>query len=306
MIKTERSKMKRPLKAGLLAGMFLLSGFGLGYISGAGTTGLLGTLSGVFQATMSAGGHSLPPREGSYYRKVATTFGNWTGIEGTVTLGYPSADYNHMDPFGLPLDGFNIYMGGNAGGVEEVDAGLGWDYCEDKQGTVSGAKVGWRPFWRNGNWHSAPLYPDDCWHPGDTVVMSVVLDGPRKLRLTVKDAGPNPRRIFTQSFLAPWFRDGVSRQFKRVNSIDQYGNEGHQAKPTEASVIDAIWQDTRVILTQGHKHQAVPLTGATRLMLSYPPGHVVTSSTAAQKAAGGESISIYGTMPATAVASPEP
>jgi hypothetical protein len=75
-------------------------------------------------------------------------------------------------------------MGGNAAG-EEIDAGLSWEVIREPDGTVSKQRKAFRPFWRNEGWHSAPARPEYYYYPGDTVMMSVVSDAPRKLRLEI-------------------------------------------------------------------------------------------------------------------------
>lgn len=169
---------------------------------------------------------------GAYYRKAVSSFDLWTGIEGVVTLPELITDPAREDSR-RPLDNASIYMGGNGSG-QEIDAGLTWD------NNVGG----WRPFWRNEKWANAPLVQDlFVWYPGETVRMSVVVAGPGKLRLTIQDEGPDPQKAFTTVFDAWGFGPGVRQQFKRVNAIDQVGNEGKPVQPTKARVTAAVWKE---------------------------------------------------------------
>ncbi len=231
--------------------------------------------------------------QGSYYRKVASLFGNWQGIQGVVRLGTPQVDPGRVSPIdGGYLDNFSVYMGGNAGGFEEIDAGLTWEWVR----TASGRwKKAWRPFWRNQSWSEAP--PEIYWEPGDTVVMSVTDAGPGKLRLYVADAGANPGRSFSKVFAAPGFQPYIARQFKRVNAIDQVGREGKPVEPTSARVTGATWEETELLEPVATGLQPVPLSPARRIELDCPPGHDRVTATPAQSGRGAESIDIYGEMP---------
>jgi hypothetical protein len=74
--------------------------------------------------------------------------------------------------------------------------------------------------------------------------MEVSLVAPKKLRLMVSDAGLHPVKRFSVDFDADNFTEELKRQFKRVNAIDQFGNEGKPVKPTNANVINAQWLNT--------------------------------------------------------------
>ena len=195
-------------------------------------------------------GEMLPPRNipcfaGAWYRKAVSSFDEWTGISGTIVLGMPTVDEARLNAkTGQPLDNFSVYMGGNAGGKHEVDAGLTWAFTQDSTGKLSDRRRAWRPFWRTATWSNAPLSDNYTWFPGDTVRMEVSLVAPKKLRLMVSDAGLHPVKRFSVDFDADNFTEELKRQFKRVNAIDQFGNEGKPVKPTNANVINAQWLNT--------------------------------------------------------------
>ena len=78
---------------------------------------------------------AIPCFPGAYYRKAVTSFDVWTGIAGFVKLGTPKVDEDRLDAeTKQPLDNFSVYMGGNAGGNFEVDAGLSWEFTVDEKG----------------------------------------------------------------------------------------------------------------------------------------------------------------------------
>jgi hypothetical protein len=226
---------------------------------------------------------------GAYYRKAVSSFDHWTGIEGVVTL--PDLI---TDPVRGTLDGASIYMGGQARG-QEIDAGLSWDHQLN----------GWRPFWRNESWHNAPGIPDKfIWYPGETVRMSVVVAGPGKLRLTIQSvnaSGSAPGKGFTVVFDAWGFGPGIVQQFKRVNAIDQSGNEGRPVQPTAARVTAATWSEVWL----WRSDVKVPFTGErfTDMRCPSPAHFVIRTGTeaggpgAGASGPGAEVIEIYGTPP---------
>ncbi len=239
---------------------------------------------------------------GAYYRKVASEYADWQGIEGVIKIGQPTLDPARYNPrTNWSWDGFNIYMGGNAGGLQEIDAGLNWAPVLDVNGRrVGDGTVGaFHAFWRNGAWNDAPLTSQCYWYPGDVVKMSVVVTERGKLRLTICDAGPNPRRIFIQEFAASYFGGRARMQFKRVNDVAQHGNEGRPVIPTHTQIVGAAWQECYLLHTVNGVTVRVPTNSANTYSMSCPhKRHVRIVTTHELDAKGGEQISIYGTPPA--------
>lgn len=238
---------------------------------------------------------SLPCFKGAYYRKAVSSFDVWTGISGVIKLGEPRVDESKIYlPTNQPLDNFSVYMGGNADGKFEVDAGLTWNFTIDANGKRSVRRNAWRPFWRTKNWNQVPLESEYAWHPGDSVQMSVYLIAPKKLRLIVADAGPSPKKQFQIDFDAEGFAPDLARQFKRVNAIDQFGNEGKPVQATDASVTGAEWQNTNLMRGYGSESKQMPLD-ATRLTDMRCPNesHIFVTTTNATN--GAEKIDIFGT-----------
>ncbi|MBI4533263.1 MAG: LysM peptidoglycan-binding domain-containing protein [Candidatus Melainabacteria bacterium] len=240
-----------------------------------------------------------PPRSielfpGSYYIKEASSWDpEWAGITAVVTLGTPHLDPNRVDKTtSKPLDGFTIYMGGNAAG-QEIDAGLSWEPTVDKSGKVSQANRAWRPFWLSGKWDNAPAKEELYWHPGDTVSMSVRRsDKPGWLKLTISDVGPHPKRSFTTEFKADNFSTGVAAQFKTVTALDQ--SMGSNVTPTRSTLVGTTWHQTHLLRGTGSTIQQLPLTESRRAELISHKESIVVSATASQQAAGGKTIDISG------------
>lgn len=234
---------------------------------------------------------SLPCFAGAYYRKAVSSFDVWTGIAGFVKLGVPKVDENRLDAKdGKPLDNFSVYMGGNAGGKMEVDAGLTWEFTLDENGKRSERRNAFRPFWRTKTWNSAPDKPEFYFYPGETVQMAVIVAGANKLRLVVSDG---KSKTFQTDFDADGFTSSVPRQFKRVNAIDQRYNEGKPAQKTEAEVTGAEWLQTILLRGEGAAAQQLPMTTERFTDMRCPNvNNIVVTET--DKSKGGERINIFG------------
>lgn len=233
---------------------------------------------------------TIPCFAGAWYRKAVSSYDVWTGISGIVVLGKPTVDEARLnETTKQPLDNFSVYMGGNAGAKYEVDAGLTWAFTQDAAGKLSERRRAWRPFWRTKVWTNAPQLDRHTWYPGDTVRMEVRMIEPKKLRLSVADAGAYPKRRFSVDFDADGFTEDVKRQFKRVNAIDQFGNEGKPVKLTGATVINAQWLSTS--LFRGKKEVAMNKYRYTDMRCSNVMHIVVTSI---NDMTGAEKIDIFG------------
>ncbi len=237
---------------------------------------------------------SIPCFAGAYYRKAVSSFDAWTGIVGIVKLGTPKVDEDRLDATNKqPLDNFSVYMGGRAGD-KEIDAGLTWGFTKDEQGNLGKRRNAWRPFWRNETWSNAPAEKQFYWYPGDVVQMAVIVAGPGKLRLVIADAAPQPKRVFQVEFDAKTFAPNVPRQFKRVNAIDQFGNEGKPAQPTKAEVMGAEWLQTILMRGAGADAKQIPMDKTRFTDMRCPnEKNIVVNITNAAK--GAEKIDVFGT-----------
>jgi len=269
---------------------------------------------------------SIPCFPGAYYRKAVSSMDHWTGIEGVVTLPTPELDPTRRKPTGRFLDNPSIYMGGRCGD-QEIDAGLTWEIIREADGSISAVGKAFRPFWRNHGWNSAPARPEYYYYPGDTVRMRCAVAGPGKLRIevelvsravgksadepasgslhtppraaTVASATPATTAtvtatadtgIFSADFDAPGFGPNAFQQFKRVNAIDQSGNEGKPVAPTRASVEGAVWSE--VWLLRGDER--LPMIPSRYTDMRCPdPSHVIVKPAGAPGSSG-EEISIHG------------
>ncbi len=231
-----------------------------------------------------------PCFNGAYYRKAVSSYDLWTGIGGLVKLGTPKFDESRIGENKQYLDNFSVYMGGNAGGKFEVDAGLSWEFTVDENGKKSDKRNAFRPFWRTKIWNTAPAKKEFYFYPGETVQMAILVAGPKKLKLIITDG---KTKMFQQEFEAEGFVAGLPRQFKRVNAIDQFGNEGKPVQPTKAEIIGAEWLQTILIRGEGATAQQLPMNSARFTDMRCGEKNISISGADASK--GAEKIDIFGT-----------
>jgi hypothetical protein len=199
----------------------------------------------------------LPCFPGAFYRKAVSSDDAWTGIEATVTLPTLTTDPSRVnDKTKRPLDNASCYVGGRAGETE-IDAGVSWEVIREADGSVSSQRKAFRPFWRNKQWQSGPAKPEYYYSPGDTIRLKCWTEQPGKLKLQIDllsragqptaTAGDKPISTLSTEFDAPAFGPSAVQQFKRVCAIDQTGNEGKPAQPTNAVVREVIWRDVKLL-----------------------------------------------------------
>jgi hypothetical protein len=235
----------------------------------------------------------LPCFPGAFYRKAVTSFDAWTGIAGFVKLGTPQFDESRVRPEDKNqyLDNFSVYMGGNAGGNYEVDAGVSWEFTLDETGKKSERRNAFRPFWRTKTWNAAPNEKQFYFYPGETIQMAIFIVAPKKLRLVISNGKD---KTFQTDFDAEGFAPNVMRQFKRVNAIDQVRNEGKPVQATKANITGAEWTQTVLLRGAGADAKQIPMdkTRFTDMRCS-DEKHIVVTTLDASK--GAERIDIYGT-----------
>ncbi len=236
---------------------------------------------------------------GAYYRKVVSSKDQWLGIEGKVILPRIFFDLERRNPKkpGQYLDNPSIYMGGNMNG-QETDMGLTWEVIKDKDGSISRERKAFRPFFRRSSygpdraiWITAPAKPEYYWYPGEEVQMSVQIISDGMIKLTVKGAG----KVYEDSFKCVGYRTDVVGEFKRVNAIDQVGNEGKYVRPTKTRVLGAVWEETNLYRKYKNKIVSVPLNRARYTDMRCPdPKYFQIQSTEEDMKKGAEEINISG------------
>ena len=250
---------------------------------------------------------------GAYYRKAVSTVGGWQGIEGILIVPSFIPDPSRVDAkTSKVLDNPSVYFGGNSG-EQEIDAGLTLEVVRLPDGSVSRDRPAFRPFWRNTGWFSGPAKPEYYFYPGDRVKMACRVTGKDKLGLeilllergeaglramqayggvaTTATVAGDPISSLSVEFDAKGFGPDAKQEFKRVNAIDQVGNEGKAVKPTAARVEGAAWDEVWLLLAG----ERLPMTAGRREdMLCPAPGHFKVTP-AGNPGKGGEWVTILGT-----------
>lgn len=241
-----------------------------------------------------------PCFQGAYYRKAMSSKDHWIGIKGEVILPQLNFDQERINP-NKPkqfLDVSSIYLGGNMDG-QETDIGLAWEIIKDENGAVSEQRLAFRPFLRRTGHQSGqqsvyingPAVKDFYWYPGDTVMMSVEVVQDGQLHFVIEGEGKKYETLFA---CAGYTLNGIG-DFKRVNAIDQVGNEGKAAQATKTSLNNAKWNYTTLIRMQEGKKVEVPMhTGRFTSMICPEPRFFEITYTDQERLRGGETLSIIG------------
>ncbi|VEU79757.1 hypothetical protein [Haploplasma axanthum] len=205
------------------------------------------------------------------------------------------------------LDNPSVYMGGHS--LSESDAGLGFNsgyrFKGDEEELNYGTpKIAYRPFWRyiysdcldvNGNvtrnnvnsWNVANPHDFDFYYfPGDKIKMAVYspINDYLQLRIELIEETTNEKYVKIREgfklkdkprvFYSPLFysegHGSNKAEFKRVNSIDQYGNEGFIVKETEAKVTEAVWENTYLFRRIEGMVCRVPMTENRKVEMACP------------------------------------
>lgn len=241
-----------------------------------------------------------PCFEGAYYRKLVSSHDYWRGIEGTVVLPHIEFDpqRGHAKKPGQYLDNPSIYLGGSMGN-QETDIGMAWEVIKEESGQVSKERKAFRPFLRRTGHESgqlavfenAPAEKAYYWYPGEEIKMSLVLVADKKVRFVVEGAG----KKFEREFDCDGYLLKDVGEFKRVNAIDQVGNEGKPVQATKTKVLNAEWKATNLYRLVDGKLTAVPFkkTRYTEMMCPAVKYFDVNASKA-QITVGAESLTISG------------
>ena len=202
--------------------------------------------------------------QGAYYRKIVSSVDYWLGIGGTVILPEMTFDKSRINP-NKPqqfLDNPSIYLGGNMDG-QETDIGLTWEVIKDDNGIISDERKAFRPFMRRTAHHSgqgavysnAPAESKYYWYPGDKINISIQIIENHKIKFIVEGEG----KKFETIFPCDGYSIGNKGEFKRVNAIDQVGNEGRPVQITQTKVENCKWENTYLYRSINNEISVVPM-----------------------------------------------
>lgn len=240
---------------------------------------------------------------GAWYYKVVTTKAPYLGMQATITLPTFTPDPNRFEmvedkylgkEIKKYLDTPSIYLGGSSD--FETDIGFGWFYGK-VDGKISDEKMTFRPFWRSiwkedgrevNEYKGTSIDEQEYYFfPGDRI--RVYLYSPRidflQLRIELLDPTTNEfyakirkkqeaNHIFTKNFISPLIPapgNGVRlSEYKRVNAIDQYHNEGKPTQATNAKVDACIWEDVYLFLQENKKIVKVAMDDSNSFIMQCP------------------------------------
>ena len=243
--------------------------------------------------------------QGAYYRKAVSSMDKWRGISVKVVLPgiYYDLDRPNPDKPGQYLDNFSIYLGGNAGG-QETDIGLTWEVIRNAQGIVTADRICFRPFWRwtasgdqSAGYANADAQNTDYhYYPGDTLALSLSVAGNGILRFEVAGQGSIQHKKFTVEFPCKGYTLQADAEYKRVNAIDQVGNEGRPVQATKARTEGTEWLETKLLRLNGTEVITVPMHSERYTDMRCPSNqNIQVTASDEDRKKGAEKVDIYGT-----------
>lgn len=204
---------------------------------------------------------------GAWYYKALSSRDYWLGFDGIVRLPEFIPDekrYVDEADYRKYLDTPSVYVGGSSD--FENDIGFGW-LRGIINGKISQEKITYRPFWRyiyrDGhkikNIYTGTKIEETEYYffPGDEVritvaalkehflVMRIDLVKATEIehyRLIRSRLNQTPETLLSGLIPAPGTLIRHA-EYKRVNAIDQYGNEGKPAQMTKARTAESVWRD---------------------------------------------------------------
>ncbi len=226
---------------------------------------------------------------GAWYYKVKTPKGPFLGLKAIITLPLFYPDESRVEyledarfeqgKMKRYLDTPSIYLGGCSD--HECDIGFGW-FHGLMDGKLSIDKITFRPFWRtihieNGKevnqYRGTSLDETEYYFfPGDRLEVKLLCEINDTLSFyvtlleetrlepyqTIRKQGASPKPLVVLDLIAPGngHRD---TEFKRVNAIDQYRNEGKPTQSTSAQAVHAVWKDVILYYQEGQTLYQTPM-----------------------------------------------
>ena len=269
---------------------------------------------------------------GAWYHKVVAPIDNWLGLEAEIELGEFTPDEKRFNLDGKKryMDNPGVYVGGKAD--LESDCGVGYNIMYDSTDTSyqldqSHPKLGYRPFWRYiykdrvekdgcinvinvNSWNvTNPKEFGYYYFPGDVIRLKVYSPIPNYLQMRIEVVKPttiekyvNIRKRYhlkndmPSTFYSPIFSSegqGVKKaEFKRVNSIDQFGNEGKPTIRTNAKMSSAVWHNCYLYKMHNGKLYKYPFVKELQYVINAPLDDAFTIENYNENS-GGEKVSIH-------------
>lgn len=117
---------------------------------------------------------------------------------------------------------------------------------------------------------------------------------PESIEMREKYGWNDPADFLSPVFTSPGHGTGMDAEFKRVNAIDQSGNEGGTAIPTDTIVSNIIWHETYLYRVIDGTLYRVPMNEDRRGTTSAPESKYFTVSyDGVDSSLGGEVVTIH-------------
>lgn len=159
-----------------------------------------------------------------------------------------------------------------------------------------------------GNYHYK--YTEYYYLPGDTIRIMVFSPEENKLQFAVQvvsvstlassvalreqNGWKQPADFLSPVFYSKGYGTGAATEFKRVTAIDQSGNEGKKAIPTESESRGTVWREVYLYRNVDGKPVRVPMTSKLFGARNAPDdAHVSFAAGEADPAKGGETVTIH-------------
>jgi len=153
-------------------------------------------------------------------------------------------------------------------------------------------------------------YTEYYYLPGDKLRMIIYIPAPNKMQLQIevlekstlpssvemrkKYGWKDPANFVSPVFTSPGHGTGMNAEFKRVNAIDQSGNEGKTAIATQTEIKNAIWQETYLYREINGTVYRVPMGDNRRGVTSAPdPTKFTVTYEGVDRNLGGEVVTIH-------------
>ncbi|MFA7076030.1 MAG: hypothetical protein WC152_05110 [Candidatus Izemoplasmatales bacterium] len=222
---------------------------------------------------------------GAWYHKVVTSRKKWLGIETVITLPEFIPDETRKENTILAgeeimrfLDTPSVYLGSSS----DYENDIGFGFFHGKiDGELTKEKITFRPFWRNiyiENGKEVNTYRgsniDDTeyyFFPGDKVKVSLICLKEEYLTFkisllqqtniepyaSIRKKLQLPKDFCVENILAPG--NGIrDTEYKIVNAIDQYHNEGKPTQMTRARAINCIFHNSYLFIEKEKELLKVP------------------------------------------------
>lgn len=222
---------------------------------------------------------------GAWYHKMVTSRKPWLGLETIITLPEFIPDKTRKEQVVLAgetviryLDTPSVYLGSSS----DYENDIGFGFFHGKiNGELTKEKIAFRPFWRNiylENGKEVNTYKgsniDDTeyyFFPGDQVKVSLLCFKEENLTLKIsllkrtsikqyveiREKLNSPKDFCVEDILAPGngLRD---TEYKIVNAIDQYHNEGKPTQMTNARAFNCVFHEANLFIENNGKLIKVP------------------------------------------------